>query len=253
LLRVKNKPILEYIIEKLEAADNASEIIIVTNSKFIAKFRQWKKKALVKAPLTLVDDRTKSNADRLGAIGDVNFVINKKRIKEDILVIGGDNLFSGSLSKFLSFAQNNKPAVTIGLYKLKDLKDASKYGVAKLDSESRVVHFEEKPKSPASRLVAMCLYYIPSECLGLIKEYIKNKTHPALSSTPPNRNGGCAAHRGNGSVCASAAKADATGNYIDWLKDKIKTYGFVFKGSWYDIGDFKYLTEAENNFAKQQV
>jgi NDP-sugar pyrophosphorylase family protein len=45
-------------------------------------------------------------------------------------------------------------------------------------------------------------------------------------------------------------EADATGNYIDWLKDKIKTYGFVFRGSWYDIGDFKYLNEAKNNFAK---
>jgi glucose-1-phosphate thymidylyltransferase len=221
LLRVKNKPILEYIIEKLEAADKANEIFVVTNSKFIAKFRQWKKTFKSKARVTLVDDRTKSNVDRLGAIGDVNFVINKKRVKEDVLVIGGDNLFSGSLSKFLKFARNNKPAATIGLYKLKNLKDASRYGVAKLDKDNRVVYFEEKPKKPKSRLVAMCLYYIPFECLGLIKEYIRVQK-----------------------------KADATGNYIDWLKDKIKTFGFVFKGSWYDIGDFKYLNEAKNNFAK---
>ena len=221
LLEVRNKPILEYIIEKLEAADKASEIIVVTNSKFIAKFRQWKKASKVKSALTLVDDRTKNNTDRLGAIGDVNFVINKKRIKEDILVIGGDNLFSGSLKRFISFAQDNKPAASIGLYKLDNLKDASRYGVAKLDKNNRVIYFAEKPKSPESKLVAMCLYYIPSECLGLIREYIKMQKN-----------------------------ADATGNYIDWLKDKIKTYGFVFSGSWYDIGDFKYLNEAKNNFAK---
>ena len=186
MLEVKNKPILEYIIEKLEAADKASEIIIVTNSKFIAKFRQWKKTSKVKAPITLVDDLTKSNADRLGAIGDVNFVINKKRIKEDVLVIGGDNLFSGSLSKFLSFAEKNKPAATIGLYELKNLKDASKYGVAKLDKDNRVVYFEEKPKSPTSKLVAMCLYYIPFECLGLIRSISK------IRHTRPYRMGRCA-------------------------------------------------------------
>jgi len=168
-----------------------------------------------------VDDLTKSNADRLGAIGDVNFVINKKGIKEDILVIGGDNLFSAGLARFLRFACQKKPAVTIGLYKLRHLKDASKYGVVKLNSDNRVIHFQEKPKSPKSRLVAMCLYYVPGASLGLIKDYMKL-----------NR------------------KADATGNYIDWLKDRADTYGFVFQGSWYDIGDFKYLTAANNNFAK---
>ena len=65
----------------------------------------------------------------------------------------------------------------------------------------------------------MCLYYLPRESLGLIKGYMK-----------------------------ITKKADATGNYVAWLKDKIDTYGFVFKGAWYDIGDFKYLTEANNNF-----
>jgi len=221
LLTVKNKPILDYIIDKLEAADKVSGIIIVTNSKFISRFRQWKKRRPVRKPLALVDDLTKSNTDRLGAIGDVNFVIDKKCIKEDILVIGGDNLFSAGLKRFLSFADQNKPAVTIGLYKLKDLKDAGRYGVAKLNSNNRVVHFEEKPRSPKSRLVAMCLYYVPFESLSLIKDYMK-------------------IHK----------KADATGNYIDWLKDKVDTYGFVFRGAWYDIGDFKYLTAANNDFTE---
>ncbi len=220
LLEVKKKAILDYIIDKLEAIDELCEIIIVTNSKFIAKFRQWKKAAKVKKKLSLVDDLTGSNSDRLGAIGDINFVINKKRIKEDLLVIGGDNLFSAGLKRFLKFASQKKPAATIGLYKLKDIKDAYRYGVAKLDKHKRVIHFEEKPKNPRSSLVAMCLYYIPLERLGLIKEYMK-----------------------------VIKKADATGNYIDWLKERVETYGFIFQGAWYDIGDLKYLTRAEKYFA----
>lgn len=220
LLQVKNKAILDYIIDKLEAIGGLNEIIIVTNSKFIAKFRQWKKKTAVKKKLSLVDDRTRNNSDRLGAIGDINFVLNKKRIKEDILVIGGDNLFSAGLAGFLKFAFQKKPGATIGLYKLKDIKDAYRYGVAKLDKEKRVIHFEEKPGKPQSRLVAMCLYYIPFERLGLIKEYMK-----------------------------VTGKTDATGNYIDWLKERIEAYGFIFHGAWYDIGDLKYLTRAEKYFA----
>ncbi|MDD2679832.1 MAG: nucleotidyltransferase family protein [Candidatus Omnitrophica bacterium] len=220
LLEVKKRPILDYIIAKLKGLRQVDEIIIVTNSKFIARFREWKKSLKVKKTLTLVDDLTRSNTDRLGAIGDIDFVIKNKRIKEDILVIGGDNLFSGGLARFVNFAASKSPAVSIGLYKLKDLKDASRYGVAKLDRAGRVVYFEEKPAKPKSRLVAMCLYYIPAARLKLIKEYLK-----------------------------IGRKADATGNYIDWLKGRMDTYGFIFQGSWYDIGDFKYLTRAKKYFA----
>ena len=221
LLEVRKKPIIGYIVEKLESLDEVNEIIVVTNSKFIAKFKEWKNSVKTRKPITLVDDLTKSNAARLGAIGDVNFVIKKKRIKEDLLVIGGDNLFSGGLKKFLSSAVKNKPAATIGLYKLRSLKDASHYGVAKLDAKLRVIDFAEKPAKPKSRLVAMCLYYIPKGCLKLIRDYMRVKD-----------------------------KADATGNYIVWLKDRVATYGVVFKGSWYDIGDFKYLNAAVRDFTK---
>ncbi|MFH0855381.1 MAG: nucleotidyltransferase family protein [Candidatus Omnitrophota bacterium] len=221
LLKVKDKPILDYIVSKLEAIRQVEEIIVVTNSKFIAKFRQWKKSVKVNKELTLLDDLTKTNSDRLGAIGDVNFAISKKRINQDILIIGGDNLFDAKLKDFLSFAGKNKPAVTIGVYRLRELKEASRYGVVKLDKNRRVVGFQEKPRHPRSRLVAMCLYYIPAERLGLIKDYMKIRDN-----------------------------ADATGNYIGWLKDRADTYGFVFPGAWYDIGDFKYLTAAKDKFVQ---
>lgn len=221
LLEVRGKPILGYILDKLEAIDEISEIIIVTNSKFIAQFRRWAKRVKVKKKLTLVDDLTKSNSSRLGAIGDIEFVINKKQIKQDLLIIGGDNLFSEGLGKFLNFSLLHKPSVSIGVYKFKNLKEASRYGVVKLDKNNQVLCFEEKPRHAKSRLVAMCLYFIPKERLGLIKDYLKTRK-----------------------------KTDATGNYIDWLKDRISAYGFVFGGAWYDIGDFKYLTAAKDNFAK---
>lgn len=224
LLKVKGRPILDYIVNKLEAIKQIDEIIVVTNSKFITRFRQWKRLSRIKKKLTLVDDLTRSNADRLGAIGDVNFAVNKKRVNDDILVIGGDNLFNAGLKNFLSFAGSNQPAATIGVYKLQELKEASRYGVVKLDGNKRVVDFQEKPKHPESRLVAMCLYYIPAGCLGLIKDYMKIRN-----------------------------KADATGNYIDWLKDRVDTYGFIFRGSWYDIGDFKYLTAAKDSFSEATI
>ena len=220
LLEVKNKPIINYIINNLNSVKIIDELIVVTNSKFIGRFRQWKLRFKGRKKITLVDDRTKSNEDRLGAIGDINFVLRNRRIKDDLLVIGGDNLFSGNLNEFINFALKNKPNTTIGAYRLKNKNDASKYGVLKVGRDHRVVEFKEKPKRPNSSLVAMCLYYIPREQFSLIGNYMKL-----------NKN-----------------KVDATGKYVDWLKKKADIFCFVFKGSWFDIGDHKYLAAANKDF-----
>ena len=221
LLEVKGKPIINYIVDKLGAIPGIDEIYIVTNNKFILVFRKWL--ALVKSPkkITLVDDLTYSNQDRLGAIGDINFTVKKLKIRDDLLVVGGDNLFSGSLKGFLNFSAKKYPAVSIGLYRLKQKKDVRRYGVVKLDICKKVICFEEKPRKPQSLLVAMCLYYIPENCLSSIKDYIRD----------------------------GKIKADTTGGYIAWLKEKKDVYGYEFSGSWFDIGDYKYLNAAKKGFA----
>ncbi|MDD5477888.1 MAG: nucleotidyltransferase family protein [Candidatus Omnitrophica bacterium] len=223
LLEVKGRPIINYIVDKLNAISGVDEIYIVTNRKFILNFRQWVKSVKSSKKITLIDDLTKNNRDRLGAIGDINFVVKRQKVREDLLVIGGDNLFSGSLKGFLGSSVKRRPAVSLGLYALGQKKDASRYGVVKLDNRKRVISFEEKPRKPQSSLVAMCLYYIPKDHLSLVRQYIQNK---------------------------KANRVDATGSYIAWLKDKVDVYGYVFGGSWFDIGDYKYLNAAKKIFAQ---
>ncbi len=220
LLEVKGRPIINYILDKLELVSEIDEIYIVTNSKFISDFKKWAKTAKSSKKITLVNDLTKNNQDRLGAIGDIKFVIKKKKLQDDLLVVGGDNLFSGSLRGFLDKAKQNVAPTSMGLYRLKRKIDARRYGVVKLDKLNRIVSFQEKPKLPNSNLVAMCLYYISKNYLNLINVYMQNKKN----------------------------KADATGSYIAWLKDEVEVYGYVFSGTWFDIGDYKYLNTAKETF-----
>ena len=222
LLKLNKKPIIDYILENLEAIEQIDEIIVVTNSKFISHFRRWAKKKKIQKRLSLVDDLTRRLKDRLGAIGDMRFAIDKKCINDDLLVIGGDNLFDSDLRKFLTFSKSHKENSVIGVYNIRNRKKAKHYGVIKLDKENRLIDFQEKPKKPNSTLVAMCLYYFPQEKLGLIKEYLKDM----------------------------AQKRDATGLYIDWLRKEVPVYGFVFGGRWYDIGDHKFYDEAKQKFSR---
>ena len=47
----------------------------------------------------MIDDGTTSDEDRLGAIGDIGFVIEREGIDDDLVVVAGDNLFSGAAGR----------------------------------------------------------------------------------------------------------------------------------------------------------
>lgn len=220
LLKVAGKPIIDYIIDKLEALDEVDEIIVVTNSKFISVFKGWAKRLKSVKRISLLDDLTVNPADRRGAIGDMDFSVNKKKIKDDLLVIGGDNLFDQGLAGFLAAAKKNVAHPLIGVYDIKDLRLAHKYGVIRMNKENKIIDFKEKPERPHSTLVAMCLYYFPKSRLNLIGRYLRSKRH----------------------------KSDATGFYIEWLRKINPVYGFVFGGKWYDIGDRKFYSKAKETY-----
>jgi glucose-1-phosphate thymidylyltransferase len=220
LLAVKGSPIIDHIIDRLTQVDEIDEFIVITNDKFFRQFKAWQAKHRLKKKISIINDLTRDNATRLGAIGDMDFAINKKRIKEDLLVIGGDNLFNGCLNRFLYFARKFHGSAVIGAYDIKKKSEASKYGVIRLDKSKRVVDFQEKPKDPKSTLVAMCLYYFPKARLGLIKEYLDTKVK----------------------------KDDAMGFYIDWLRNRVPVYGYAFSGKWFDIGDHKFYNSAKKSF-----
>jgi glucose-1-phosphate thymidylyltransferase len=220
LLLIKGRPIVDYIIDRLKLVKEIDEIFLVTNSKFIGRFRSWKAAHRLKAKITLVDDLTKDNDTRLGAIGDLNFAIADQNIKDGLVVIGGDNLFTAGLQEFVSFSRKHDPCCVIGAFGLKDKKDAVNYGVLELDESGLIKDFTEKPRSPKTALVAMCLYYFPAEKLRLVKEYIAQKN----------------------------IKKDTMGLYIDWLSRRDKVYAFVFGGSWHDIGDHEFYNAAKGSF-----
>ena len=220
LLEVNNRPIIDYIVDKLDEIDEIDEIIVVTNSKFISFFKKWKSASKTKKHISLVDDLTKTLASRRGAIGDMFFAINKRQIKDDLLVIGGDNLFDARLKDFLGFCRLKKVSPVIGAYNIKSKIKARNYGVVKLDSNKKIISFQEKPRSPGSTFVAMCLYYFPKGKVNSIKQFLGSKEK----------------------------KRDATGSYIGWLSKKSVVYGFIFSGKWYDIGDYQFYHEAERRF-----
>src|SRR3989338_6433963 len=89
------------------------------------------------------------------ALGDINFAIDKLDIKDDLLVLGSDNLFDFKLRDFADFARSKAPSASLALYDIKDIKKASRYGIVVLKSNNgEIADFQEKPKNPESTLAA---------------------------------------------------------------------------------------------------
>ncbi|RKY39117.1 MAG: nucleotidyltransferase family protein [Candidatus Omnitrophota bacterium] len=219
LLPIKEKPIVEYILEKIPTW--VEEVFILSNQRFYPQFKNWFKNydSSLKKRVRIVHNGSTSHKNRLGAVRDIEFVIQREKIKDHLLVIGGDNLFSFSLEAFLRFAYRRIPHISIMVYKLKDRQRLKKFGVVDLDKRKRVIEFKEKPSLPHASLVSTCIYFFPKQSFFLIKKYLEKRGLP-----------------------------DSCGDYIGWLSQKVEVYGFTARGRWFDIGSIDEYSSVKHTF-----
>jgi glucose-1-phosphate thymidylyltransferase len=212
LLPVGGRPMIDWVCDRV--AEVTGDIHLVTNARFSADFRAW---AGNRAGVTVHDDGTVSNDDRLGAIGDIAFVLDRIGAEDDLLVVAGDNLFDFSLTDFVGFAGRKGAASAVAVYDCGDRELASRYGVVEADEADRVVGFEEKPSQPRSTLVATAAYLYDRRHVGLIARYLAD-------GNPP----------------------DQPGRLVAWLHSREPVYAYRFPGEWFDIGDPEQLLAADN-------
>ena len=102
LLNVGNKPILEHLLDAFANEKAIDEIHIVSNARFYGQLKAWADSALegYKQKITVWNDGTTSNENRLGAIGDILYVIQKAAIDDDLFIAASDNLLSKPLDGY---------------------------------------------------------------------------------------------------------------------------------------------------------
>ncbi len=220
LLPVAGKPMVDHVIDKFDRCPEIDEIFVVTNNKFSGHFEDW---AAQKGPqpgrkIRIFNDRTTSDQDKLGAIGDIHFVMEQTKLDDDLIIVAGDNLFGGDLSDYVRTAKAK--GALIGVYDVKNLEEIKKYNNITLDETGRVVEFEEKPRQPKSTITAIALYHYPRSTLSLIRQYIAEGNNP-----------------------------DQPGRLVQWLFPRIPVYTHLIKGQWLDIGSKETYEEANKLFA----
>lgn len=92
----------------------------------------------------MINDGTLSNEERLGALGDIQHVINIAHVQDDLMIAAGDNLFVFSLVDLVTVYKAHD-GNAISIYKEADPAQLIRGGTADVDNERRVIGFEEKP------------------------------------------------------------------------------------------------------------
>lgn len=221
LLEVAGKSILDYIVEKMEKVEVIDEIIIVTNDKFTSHFEEWAKQSDYEKPLTVINDGTTTNDNRLGAIGDIQFVIEQLNLEDDLMILAGDNLFDFELTDFAEYFYTVDTDI-ITTYPEEDEAQLKRAGVIEIDGDSKVLSFEEKPEQPKSNFCVPAFYLYRRETLSEFKNYLADGHNP-----------------------------DAPGHFVPYLLNKKPVHAFQFEGQRYDIGTVESYEKVQQIFEQK--
>lgn len=220
LLEVCGKAILDYIAAEVGTIDEIDEMVIISNDKFYPHFQQWAARADIPfgKKITVLNDHTTDETNKLGAIMDMWYAIDSLKIDEDIVVIAGDNLFTYKLKdSYDLFRQSGKDLVLAKTMHLQS--DLQRMAVGLLDENNIIIDMEEKPKNPKSDIAFFATYFYRRDTLPMIRQYLQE-------GNPP----------------------DAPGHFPAWLYVRKPVMAHLFSGECYDIGTYESYEDVQRNF-----
>jgi glucose-1-phosphate thymidylyltransferase len=205
LLEYKGKPVITHIVDRIP---KYIDIIVSTNKKFENDFINWR--TTLSRNIEVCVEEAVNDDQKLGAVGAIDYWIKKKNIKEDILVIAGDNYAELDIGEFVGRFDRRTPLIAVfdvgDKEKACEIEKACQLGLVILDG-NRVVRLDEKPPKATSSIIATGIYILPARIFPELSEYCRQK------------------------------KQDNLGSFIGYLLQNEKVLAYSFTQTWLDIGD----------------
>lgn len=218
LLPIAGKPILNYIVDEIATISEIDELIIVSNTKFYKNFCDWKDTYSTRLSVTVLDDKTTDDTNKLGAVGDIGFAIDTLGLDDDLLIMAGDNIFTFPLKDYHeAYKVQGKDMILVK--EMESDEDLTRMANVVTDENGIVIDLVEKPPVPVSKTAAFASYIYRRDTVPLIKKYLAEGNNP-----------------------------DAPGFFPAWLHKIKPVYAYTFEGECYDIGTPKAYEEVNKIF-----
>ena len=176
LLPWGHETIIGRLMNDIDTIDGIKEHVIVTNHRYIGHFTEWYEQQQFVHPVTLIDDGSWCNENRLGAVGDLWLAIHRCKIDDDVLVMAADNILSGSLQEFIHYFVEKDSSV-IMCYREHEMSKLQQTGVIVKDNNNLVIKMVEKPEIPLSHWAVPPFYIYAKKDLWLIRRYVEENHH----------------------------------------------------------------------------
>jgi len=213
LLPVAGRPVVDYLMEKfLPLKDCLNRIIVLTNSRFKGQFEDWAMR-WTKLNVEVVSDGSSNEYEKPGAVGALAKIAHM--VGEEFLVVAGDCIYEDDLAGFIE-SFKSKRLTTVGVYQAEYVSQVKRGSSVLLGQDNRIIAFVEKPEAPLSWLVGAVVYAFPLRIKDRIVEY-----------------------------AGLGLPKDEPGRLIEWLHRVEPVYGYMLKGSVWDIGTPESYGEAE--------
>ena len=267
LLKIGNSTILGRMLDDIDKINDITEHVIVTNHKFAPIFEEWAKTpsgspclggrlqgvaGRWKKPITIIDDGSTTNDNRLGAVCDLLLVLEKTPLTplsrgekesslskedlggaeslpkqgdleglDDMLVVAADNLLFFSFQEFVDFAKA-KNTSCIMCHEQPSIEKLQRTGVVELDENNRVIGMEEKPQVPKSHWAVPPFYIYLKKDLDLVRHSVEN---------------GCG--------------KDAPGNLAHYMVEHTTMHAWPMSAGRFDIGSLDTYYEAQRLYGQK--
>lgn len=222
LLPVGGRPLLDPLAENLDRVEGVEEILLVVNGRFEQELRSWAERArgAVGTPLTVLSNGTREPEERLGAVGDMAFVVDRAAPDDDLLVVAGDNLFEFEIDDMVRAAARRPSAdAVVAVERRESTAGLERSGVAVVDDDGWIRRFVEKPRRPPGRTAAAPLHLYGRETLPLFGQYVE-----------------------------AGGETDAPGHFLEWLVPRRDVWAWTMPAPRHDIGTRESYRETRKHF-----
>ncbi len=209
LIKIKEKPVIEYIVESLNSLE-INKIYILTNNKFHIKFSEWQERYANKEKISIITNGVNCEKEKKGAVVDLKQLLTFS--DSEVFVLASDNIFSFNLKRMVKILKEKKKS-SVALKEIADIEMIKKYSSVILEN-GKIKDFEEKSQNPKSNLCATACYLLTKEDIEKIKEH-------------------------------QFEEKDNLGEIIRFLHKASDVYGVIFNDFWIDIGSKEELETAE--------